>query len=159
MVEKQVFGLINGWVLWASKISFLTSLFWLNTKRKLLLKCGHHKDGIWSLEETWVTGKFPEWTFQTTGEFPRNPTRWRLFMVPWAQQRKIQGEGYKQTSPMENQDFKWPWKQIWRVKVPQKVACFTWLLSNEAVLTLENVARQVYLYATDAPYVVRIQRQ
>ena len=45
------------------------------------------------------------------------------------------------------------------VKVPQKVACFTWLLSNEAVLTLENVARQVYLYATDAPYVVRIQRQ
>ena len=61
MVEKQVFGLINGWVLWALKISFLTSLFWLNTKRKLLLKYGHHKYGIWSLEETWMTGKFPEW--------------------------------------------------------------------------------------------------
>ena len=50
-------------------------------------------------------------------------------------------EGYKQTSLMENQDFRWPWKQIWRVKVPQKVACFTWLLANEAVLTLDNVAK------------------
>ena len=52
-------------------------------------------------------------------------------------------EGYKQTSLMENQDFRWPWKQIWRVKVPQKVACFTWLLANEAVLTLDNVAKRV----------------
>ena len=51
-------------------------------------------------------------------------------------------EGYIQTSLMENQDFKWPWKQIWRVKVPQKVACFTWLLANEAVLTLDNVTKR-----------------
>ncbi|WMV26176.1 hypothetical protein MTR67_019561 [Solanum verrucosum] len=51
-------------------------------------------------------------------------------------------EGYKQTNLRENQDFKWPWKQIWRVKMPQKVACFTWLLANEAVLTLDNVAKR-----------------
>ncbi|WMV20471.1 hypothetical protein MTR67_013856 [Solanum verrucosum] len=51
-------------------------------------------------------------------------------------------EGFKQTSLGENQDFKWPWKQIWRVKVPQKVACLTWLLANEAVLTLDNVAKR-----------------
>ena len=51
-------------------------------------------------------------------------------------------EGYKQTSLMENQDFKWPWEQIWRVKVPQKVACFTWMLANEAVLALDNVAKR-----------------
>ena len=68
-------------------------------------------------------------------------------------------EGYKQTSLMENQDFKWPWEQIWRVKVPQKVACFTSLLANEAVMALDNVAERGYLYATNAPYVVRIQRQ
>ena len=47
-------------------------------------------------------------------------------------------EGYKQTSTGGIQDFKWPWKQIWRIKVPHKVACFTWLLANEAVLTLDN---------------------
>ena len=61
-------------------------------------------------------------------------------------------EGYKQTSLRENQDFKWPWKQIWRIKVPQKVACFTWLPANEAVLTLDNVAKRGNLYVTDAPY-------
>ncbi|WMV12495.1 hypothetical protein MTR67_005880, partial [Solanum verrucosum] len=51
-------------------------------------------------------------------------------------------EGYKRISPSGIQDFKWPWKQIWRTKVPHKVACFTWLLANKAVLTLDNVAKR-----------------
>ncbi|WMV19976.1 hypothetical protein MTR67_013361 [Solanum verrucosum] len=51
-------------------------------------------------------------------------------------------EGYKQISLGGIQGFKWPWKQIWRIKVPHKVACFTWLLANEAVLTLDNVAKR-----------------
>ncbi|WMV37643.1 hypothetical protein MTR67_031028 [Solanum verrucosum] len=51
-------------------------------------------------------------------------------------------EGYKQISLGGIQDLKWPWKQIWRIKVPHKVACFTWLLVNEAILTQDNVAKR-----------------
>ena len=51
-------------------------------------------------------------------------------------------EGYKQKITGGIQDFKWPWKQIWRIKVPHKVPCFTWLLAKEAVLTFDNVAKR-----------------
>lgn len=36
----------------------------------------------------------------------------------------------------------WPWKQIWRVRVPKKVLCFTWLVAREAVLTQNNLIRR-----------------
>lgn len=36
----------------------------------------------------------------------------------------------------------WPWKQIWRVRVPKKVLCFTWLVAREAVLTQDNLIRR-----------------
>lgn len=36
------------------------------------------------------------------------------------------------------QDTNWPKKHIWKTKIPQKVACFTWLLAQEVVLTHEN---------------------
>jgi len=38
----------------------------------------------------------------------------------------------------ELQISEWPWNHIWRVKIPYKVACFTWLLANEAALTHER---------------------
>nr|XP_033512018.1 probable membrane-associated 30 kDa protein, chloroplastic [Nicotiana tomentosiformis] len=36
----------------------------------------------------------------------------------------------------------WPWKQIWRVRAPTKVLCFTWLVARETVLTQDNLIRR-----------------
>jgi len=33
--------------------------------------------------------------------------------------------------------LKWPWKHIWKAKIPYKVSCFVWLLAKKAVLTRE----------------------
>ena len=68
-------------------------------------------------------------------------------------------EGYKQISTGGIEDFKWHWKQIWRIKVPHKVACFTWQLAKEAVLTLDNVAKRGISLCNRCSYVVRLMRQ
>jgi len=36
----------------------------------------------------------------------------------------------------------WPWKLIWKIKVPLKVACFTWLVIRRACLTHEVLQRR-----------------
>lgn len=33
----------------------------------------------------------------------------------------------------------WPWKLIWRVKIPVKVSCFVWLVVRKACLTQEKL--------------------
>ncbi|WMV35468.1 hypothetical protein MTR67_028853 [Solanum verrucosum] len=36
----------------------------------------------------------------------------------------------------------WPWKMIWKGKIPHKVDRFTWLVANQAVLTLDNLMKR-----------------
>jgi len=36
----------------------------------------------------------------------------------------------------------WPWKLIWKIKIPLKVACFTWLVIRRACLTHEVLQRR-----------------
>ncbi|WMV30140.1 hypothetical protein MTR67_023525 [Solanum verrucosum] len=36
----------------------------------------------------------------------------------------------------------WPWKQIWKCRIPHKVSCFIWLLAKEAALTQDNVMKR-----------------
>ncbi|WMV58462.1 hypothetical protein MTR67_051847, partial [Solanum verrucosum] len=36
----------------------------------------------------------------------------------------------------------WPWKQIWKSKIPHKVSCFVCLLAKEAALTQDNVMKR-----------------
>ncbi|WMV25638.1 hypothetical protein MTR67_019023 [Solanum verrucosum] len=36
----------------------------------------------------------------------------------------------------------WPWKMIWKGKIPHKVACFTWLVAHQAVLTQDNLMKR-----------------
>ncbi|WMV38554.1 hypothetical protein MTR67_031939 [Solanum verrucosum] len=36
----------------------------------------------------------------------------------------------------------WPWKMIWKGKIPHKVACFTWLVASQAVLTQDNLMKR-----------------
>ena len=37
------------------------------------------------------------------------------------------------------QPSSWPWKNIWKSKIPYKLACFVWLLAKEPVLTQDNL--------------------
>ncbi|WMV24696.1 hypothetical protein MTR67_018081 [Solanum verrucosum] len=50
--------------------------------------------------------------------------------------------GYKLLNSTVAQNSIWPWKQIWRTKAPLKVACFSWLLAKEVVLTHENLRKR-----------------
>ncbi|WMV45534.1 hypothetical protein MTR67_038919 [Solanum verrucosum] len=36
----------------------------------------------------------------------------------------------------------WPWKMIWKGKIPHKEACFTWLVAHQAVLTRDNLMKR-----------------
>ncbi|WMV09517.1 hypothetical protein MTR67_002902 [Solanum verrucosum] len=36
----------------------------------------------------------------------------------------------------------WPWKGIWKSKIPLKVSCFVWLLVKEAILTQDNLMKR-----------------
>lgn len=45
---------------------------------------------------------------------------------------------YKLMDQTNKQTYSWPWKQIWRSKIPHKLSCFIWLLAKEAALTQDN---------------------
>ena len=51
---------------------------------------------------------------------------------------------YKFLNQDEQQPSLWPWKQIWKPKIPFKVSCFTWLLAREAILTHENLKKRKF---------------
>jgi len=36
----------------------------------------------------------------------------------------------------------WPWKMIWKGKIPHKVAYFTWLVARQSVLTQDNLMKR-----------------
>lgn len=36
----------------------------------------------------------------------------------------------------------WPWKQVWKVKIPMKVSCFVLLVISKACLTEVNLQRR-----------------
>lgn len=45
---------------------------------------------------------------------------------------------YKDLNRSNFKEVHWPWKKIWKTKIPYKVNCFTWLLAKESVLTHDN---------------------
>lgn len=36
----------------------------------------------------------------------------------------------------------WPWKHVWKIRLPPKVTCFTWLALNDAILTQDNLCKK-----------------
>ena len=56
--------------------------------------------------------------------------------------------GYKLLNSTVAQNSIWPWKQIWRTKAPLEVACFSWMLAKEAVLTHENLRKRNIILVT-----------
>ncbi|WMV22465.1 hypothetical protein MTR67_015850 [Solanum verrucosum] len=55
---------------------------------------------------------------------------------------------YKELNKNAGQETAWPWKSIWKPKVPYKVNCFMWFLTKEAVLTHENLKKRGYQLAS-----------
>ncbi|KAM3251621.1 hypothetical protein P3L10_005691 [Capsicum annuum] len=49
---------------------------------------------------------------------------------------------YKELNYSNNQISCWPWKLIWKVKIPYKVACFSWVVARKAVLTHEVLKKR-----------------
>ncbi|WMV55241.1 hypothetical protein MTR67_048626 [Solanum verrucosum] len=49
---------------------------------------------------------------------------------------------YKLMDQTNQQIKNWPWKQIWKSRIPYKVSCFVWLLAKEAALTQDNVMKR-----------------
>lgn len=49
---------------------------------------------------------------------------------------------YHLMSQTNHQIPNWPWKLIWKTKVPYKVSCFVWLLAREAASTLDNLMKR-----------------
>ncbi|WMV25041.1 hypothetical protein MTR67_018426 [Solanum verrucosum] len=49
---------------------------------------------------------------------------------------------YQLMDQTNRQTYSWPWKQIWRSKIPHKISCFIWLLAKEAALTQDNLKKR-----------------
>ncbi|XP_049373036.1 uncharacterized protein LOC125838027 [Solanum verrucosum] len=49
---------------------------------------------------------------------------------------------YEDLNAVGFEEVEWPWKMIWKTKIPYKVNCFTWLLAKETVLTHENLSKR-----------------
>lgn len=49
----------------------------------------------------------------------------------------------------------WPWKKIWKVRVPHKVACFTWLIARQAILTRDNLMKRGKLLCSKVFFFVK----
>lgn len=99
-----------------------------------------------STQDSWMAGKFQDRLtyIKAFGNFSWN-TNWSgLFMVEWRWQKYIMKVkvGYKNWNQAKPQITNWPWEHIWKIKVPHKVACFTWLIPNEAVLTHDNLSKR-----------------
>lgn len=50
-------------------------------------------------------------------------------------------EAYAYYSNIGQQYINWPWNPIWKLKIPCKVNCFTWLVARRTCLTHENLQR------------------
>nr|XP_016457810.1 PREDICTED: uncharacterized protein LOC107781590 [Nicotiana tabacum] len=48
-------------------------------------------------------------------------------------------EGYKKLCASNEVTELWPWKLIWKTKLPTKVMCFTWIALKGAILTQDNL--------------------
>lgn len=49
---------------------------------------------------------------------------------------------YKDMNQISREVEGWPWKHIWKAKIPYKVSSFVWLRAREAVLTQDNLKKR-----------------
>ncbi|WMV47091.1 hypothetical protein MTR67_040476 [Solanum verrucosum] len=63
----------------------------------------------------------------------------KLLWAPDTQGRFSVGTAYRNSQRTHTQSSYWPWKMIWKVKVPFKVTCFTWLLAKQETVKLWQI--------------------
>jgi len=51
-------------------------------------------------------------------------------------------EGYHKLCSSNAMIDQWPWKLIWKTRLPPKIKCFTWTTLKNAILTLDNLNRR-----------------
>ena len=49
--------------------------------------------------------------------------------------------------PKEEITFHWPWKLIWKIKLPPKISCFSWSALHGTCLTQDNLTRRKFQMA------------
>ncbi|WMV12240.1 hypothetical protein MTR67_005625 [Solanum verrucosum] len=64
--------------------------------------------------------------------------------LKWGHQKGVYivKEGYQQLCSRNPVIANWPWKLIWRTKLPPKVVFFTWIALYEACLTQDNIKKR-----------------
>ncbi|WMV33012.1 hypothetical protein MTR67_026397 [Solanum verrucosum] len=64
--------------------------------------------------------------------------------LKWGHQKGVYTvkEGYQQLCSRNPVIANWPWKLIWRTKLPPKVVFFTWIALYEACLTQDNIKKR-----------------
>lgn len=107
-------------------------------------KCGLSMDGISVLEDPSMTGRWVEWQNGRILKGPRAVSVvYLLVKTPWFGIRTARGNSQpnQHTKILTHQiqwQVGWPWKMIWKVKTPYKVACFIWLLAKNRALTQDR---------------------
>lgn len=70
-----------------------------------------------------------------------NTSENNLFWLPDKQGRFSVGSAHRSSHRSSTRLGGWPWKIIWKVKVPLKV-CVTWLLAKQAALAQDNLVKR-----------------
>lgn len=84
--------------------------------------------------------KFPN-TLKQFKNFNANVDQ--LDWIPDKQGRvSVRRSAYWKFQRSDLQQGDWPWKMIWKVKVPFKIACFSWLLAKQAALTQDHLMKR-----------------
>lgn len=51
---------------------------------------------------------------------------------------------YKMLGPQNTITENWPWKLIWKIKLPPKISCFGWTALHKACLTRDNLNKRKF---------------
>ncbi|WMV25769.1 hypothetical protein MTR67_019154 [Solanum verrucosum] len=151
-VIKAIYGVENKWMTNEVSTPYGVSLWrsirilWPFLRNNTAVRVGNgSKTSFW--EDNWLghaslKNLFPE---RALAEF--KGTKNEVDRLWWNKDNKGMykvNSAYKFLNKGGQQPPNWPWKQIWKTKTPFKVACFTWLLAREAVLTQENLNKRKF---------------
>lgn len=114
------------------------------SNKGLLQSSGHHRAGIS------ISGKSNDWELMRLAEFLNivghlTGLQTNEDMLWWKGNNKGEFKVHSANGMIDQSCQKsstWPWKQIWKCRIPHKVSCFIWLLAKEAALTQDNVKKR-----------------
>lgn len=114
----------------------------------LWVGCATTEECTWNLDSPRmkhsVWRNFNDWKIATLSEFYRQQEEFEgiqegIDKLWWKEDSRVSkvSSTYKFLIQGNQQLHQWPWKHTWKVKIPAKVACFTWLLAREVLFVLD----------------------